>query len=82
MREIKMKSISAGPEGVFHLSQFRTLPKHEAAALVLGGHAEYTAAEPPEKAVIAPEEAAVIEAPEEAEAEEKPAKAAKDKVKK
>ena len=77
MREIKYKSISAGPDGIFHPGNRRTLPRHEAAALVKGGHAEYTTIEPPEKAVILQPEMEIIE-PEEI-AEEIPAKRGRPK---
>ena len=60
MREIKYKSISAGPGGVKHPGEVHLMPKNEAAALVKGGYAEYTTIEPPEKAIINPAEKAVI----------------------
>ena len=61
MREIKMKAISAGPEGHRHIGQKLTVPKGEADELVKGGYAEYTTIHPPEKAVVIPEEKGVIE---------------------
>jgi hypothetical protein len=67
MREIKMKTISAGPGGTFLPGSLRTLPRHEAAALVMGGHAEYTTIEPPEKAVVNPPEAEIVNPEETAE---------------
>lgn len=66
MPEIRMKSISAGPGGVFHPGARRVLPDHEAAALVKGGFAEYTTIVPEEKAVVALKETATI-VPEETE---------------
>lgn len=52
--KIRMKSISAGPDGVFGIGALRELPDAEAAELVKGGYAE--AAEPsvPERATLAP----------------------------
>ena len=60
MREIKYKSISAGPGGVKHPGEVHLMPKNEAAALVKGGYAEYTTIEPPEKAIVIPAEKAVV----------------------
>jgi hypothetical protein len=77
MREIKMKTLSAGPGGTFLPGSLRTLPRHEAAALVLGGHAEYTTIEPPEKAVILQPENEIVE--QEETAEEIPAKKGRPK---
>ncbi len=69
MREIRHKTISAGPEGSYHPGHVRTLPEHEAAALVRGGYAEYTTIGPPERAVIKPPESETV-APEEISTEE------------
>ena len=60
MREIKMKSLSAGPGGVHHPGTIRILPKHEAAMLVNGGHAEYTIIRGDEIAVTMPEELSIV----------------------
>ena len=57
-REIKQKTLSAGPDGVYHPGHTRTLPREEAAMLVKGGFAEYTTVEPPERADIGPTETA------------------------
>jgi hypothetical protein len=81
MREIKMKSISSGPEGSRHIGQKVTVPKHEAAALVKGGYAEYTTIQPPETAVIVPKETEVI-VPEETATDKTEHKHKKGKIKK
>ena len=60
MREIIMKTISAGPDGVFHPGTRRMLPKREAAAMVKGGHAEYATVEPEEKEVEVPKEVETV----------------------
>lgn len=56
-----MKTISAGPGGNHHPGDRRTLPKHEAAAHVRGGFAEYATIEPEEIAVIIPDEIEIVE---------------------
>ena len=58
MREIVMKTISAGPGGVFHPGTRRTLPRHEAAVLVLGGYAEFATVEPEQVEIVEPVEVA------------------------
>lgn len=60
MREIKMKSLAAGPDGVHHPGTIRIMPKHEAASLVNGGYAEYTIIRGDEIAVTMPEEIETI----------------------
>jgi hypothetical protein len=61
MREIRQKTLSAGPEGIHHPGHTRTLPRDEAAMLVKGGFAEYTTEEPSEKATIKAPETATSE---------------------
>ena len=70
MREIIMKTISAGPDGVYQPGSWRTLPRAEAAALVRGGFAFYATVDPEEVAVVIPDEIAVVE-PEEVAAKKK-----------
>lgn len=67
MIEVKMKTISAGPGGNFGIGDKCLVSEVEARMLVDGGYAEYavlsvpvTAQETPEKAVIKPEQTAVI----------------------
>ena len=72
MREIRMKSLSAGPEGIFHPGHTRTLLREEAATLVKAGHAEYTVVESPEKAVVKPPQMEVVEPDETADEPKRP----------
>jgi hypothetical protein len=72
MREIRMKTISAGPLGNRDINTVHTINKKEAARLVDGGFAEYTMlkqpettiVEAPEKAIITTGEKEIVEAPE------------------
>ena len=74
MREIKMKSISSGPDHVpRHIGKNYTVPQAEATALVNGGFAEFTTLHPPETAIIVPKEAEII-VPEETAEDKKPQK--------
>ncbi|MHB0929184.1 MAG: hypothetical protein ACYC3W_09850 [Candidatus Nanopelagicales bacterium] len=67
MREVKMKTLDAGPNGVRYPGKTYLVPKAEAKALVSGNHAEFTNVHPPEKAVSAPSPAkAVVVPPEKA----------------
>jgi hypothetical protein len=61
MREIIMKSISAGPDGIFHPGTRRNLSDSEAAAHVKSGYAEYATVKPESVAVIVPDEIEIVE---------------------
>ena len=64
MLEIRMKTISAGPDGVRHPGKTYLVPKGEAAALVKGCFAETATIKAPERAVVSSSETA-IDGPEE-----------------
>lgn len=63
MREIKMKTLDAGPNGVRFPGKTYLVPKSEAKALVSGNHAEFTNVHPPEKAVAVPSPGKAVVAP-------------------
>lgn len=54
MREIRMKTLSAGPEGVKNPGSLHTIAKGEAHDLVKGNFAEYTTTGPEETADARP----------------------------
>lgn len=66
MYEMKMKTISAGPEGTFGIGDiYKASTKEEAEAMFKGGYAEYTTLPTPapfapvkETATVAPQETA------------------------
>lgn len=65
MRNIIMKSISAGPDQPpRYMGQEASVPKAEAALLVVGGYAEYAKIQPPETATVKTPENKVIAPPE------------------
>lgn len=62
MRSVMLKTIMAGPDGVYHPGKHR-LPKNEAHRLVAGGLAEYADNPPPAAADPLPAETAIVSAP-------------------
>jgi hypothetical protein len=67
--KIRMKTLEAGPGGVFQVGSVRDMDEKAAKARVDGGYAEYVSApvreeaQAPEAAVIAPPERAVMPKP-------------------